>query len=176
MGTLSTKGTVSFFRFTSMAVQGGGPGTLPVEDFRKLQAVIAHLPDDHSQLPPPGHRIVLQVAKRSKVLARVYDRANMPDSVLEILRLTGSGIRPLLMNFAPPDKKWTLSEFSEAGILPDAIGIRSPNDVLTLAASPDRSLIVQRFLFVNPRTQITDLHLHCARLAHSRRPLSHALK
>ncbi len=60
------------------------------------------------------------------------------------------------MNFAP-DKKWTLSEFSEAGILPDAIGIRSPNDVLTLVASPDRSLIVQRFLFVNPRTQITDL-------------------
>jgi hypothetical protein len=104
MGTLSTKGTVSFFRFTSMAVQGGGPGTLPVEDFRKLQAVIAHLPDDHSQLPPPGHRIVLQVAKRSKVLARVYDRANMPDSVLEILRLTGSGIRPLLMNFAPPTR------------------------------------------------------------------------
>jgi WD40 repeat protein len=152
---ISTKGTISFFRYTSSAIQGSGPGALPVEDFKKLQPLIASLPDDHSHLPPPGHRLVLQVAKGTRVLARVYDRANMPDSVLEILRLAGTDIKPLVMDF-PPEKKWTQGEFGEAGIPPDAIGIGTPKDILTLAVSPDRSLIVRQALWYNPRTQILD--------------------
>jgi hypothetical protein len=152
---VSTTGTISFTRVTSSAIQGGGPETLPVEDFKKLQPLIASLPDDHSQLPPPGHRLVLQVAKGTGVQARVYDRANMPESVLEILRLAGTDIKPLAMNFEP-EKKWTLGEFGEASIPPNAIGFRSPKDILTLAVSPDRSLIVQQALWYDPRTQIMD--------------------
>jgi WD40 repeat protein len=153
---ISTEGTVSFTRVTPMAIQGGGPGLLPADDFLRLQALITSLPGDHSQLPPQGRRILLQVVQGTKTLARVYDRANMPDKVLEILRLTGTGIKPVVLDFAP-DKKWWLNEFNDAGISANAIGIRTPEDSVTLAVSPDRSLIVQRFLFVGPRTQITDL-------------------
>jgi WD40 repeat protein len=152
---ISTEGTVSSFRFTFSDIQGSGPGALPLEDFKKLQHLIASLPDDHSQLPPLGHRLVLQVAQGTGVVARVYDRANMPEHVLEILRLAGADIKPLVTEFAP-EKQWTPDQFSDAGISPDAIGIRSPRDILTLAASPDRSLIVRQALWYNPRTEIVD--------------------
>jgi WD40 repeat protein len=152
---VSTKGTLSFFRYSQPSIMGGGPWTLPPEDFKKLQGLAANLPDDHLHLPPPGHRLVLQVAKGNGVLARVYDRANMPDRVLEVLRLTGTDIRPLVANFEP-EKKWALGEFAEAGIPPDAIGISMPKDVLTLAVSPDRSLIVRQALYQRAITQIMD--------------------
>lgn len=152
---VSTKGTLSFFRYTPPAIQGGGPWTLPVEDFKKLQPLIVSLPDDHSQLPPPGHRLVLQVAKGTGVLARVYDRANLPGSVLEILRLAGTDIKPLVTNFEA-EKKWTLDKFSEACIPPNAIGFRLPKDLLNLAVSPDHSLIVRQALYSNATTQVVD--------------------
>lgn len=153
--TVSTKGTISFFRFTSMAMQGSGPGRLPAEDFKKLKTLITELPDDHSRLPPPGHRLVLQVVKGTGVLARVYDRANMPDSVLEILRLTGSGIRPLVMDFQP-DQKWAGEQGSEAVVSPNSIGIETPKDRLALAISPDRSLIVEQCVNSTATTEIVD--------------------
>jgi WD40 repeat protein len=152
---VSTKGTISFYRNSQSAIQGGGPWTLPAEDFITLQALAASLPDDGAQLPPPGHRLVLQAARGTGVEARVYDRANMPDGVLEILRLAGTGIKPLASNF-PAEKKWTKAEFGEAGILPNAIGIGMPRDILTLAVSPDQSLIVRQTLYQRHLTQIVD--------------------
>jgi hypothetical protein len=67
-------------------------------------------------MPPAGHRIVLQLATGNEVVACVYDRANAPESVLEILRLGHSGIRPLTLDFSP-QKKWPLTELSERAFL-----------------------------------------------------------
>jgi WD40 repeat protein len=152
---VSTKGTLSFFRYTPRAIQGGGPVNLPAQDFEELQPLIKTLPDDHSQLPPPGHRLVLQVPSGTGVVARVYDRANLPDSVLEILRLAGTDIKPLVTNFEA-EKKWTLDKFNQAGILPNTIGFRLPQDFLNLAVSPDHCLIVRQALYSTATTQVVD--------------------
>ena len=151
---VSKKGTLSFFRHTQPSIMGGGPWTIPAEDFGKLQSLVASLPDDHALLPPLGHRLVVQVAKGPGVLARVYDRANLPDRILQTLRLAGIDIKPMVPSFEA-EKKWTLDKFSETGIPPNVIGFRLPKDFLNLALSPDQSLIVRRPLFAT-MTQVVN--------------------
>jgi WD40 repeat protein len=168
--SVSSDGTVSTQRITPFAVQGAGPGQLAADDLKTSQPLIAtlsaHPPDDYSHLPPLGRRVVLQVRTGTKILARVYDRADMPDSVLEILGLAGATHGPLTMNFTPSNVP-TEAEFAEQEVPPDVIGIRRTNprdpvtkalraDTVTLAVSPDRSLIVTRYLPFDGRIRVTD--------------------
>jgi WD40 repeat protein len=90
-------------------------------------------------------------------LARVYDRANVPDSVLEILRLSHSEIRPITLDF-PPQKKWPVAKLSKTGIPADAIRFRGPDieETTILAISPDRYLTVRQVLHDTPAVTITD--------------------
>ena len=154
---VSTEGTVSYFYHSSGGVKGSGPNELLREEFEKLNQLIGGLPDDGSKLPPPGRRMVLQVATASEVLARVYDRANLPKVVLELLRLSHSQIRPLTLDF-PPQKKWPLGEISKTGIPSDAIGIRGPDmeESTILAISSDRYMTVRQVLHDTPAVTITD--------------------
>ncbi len=141
-----------------------------MENLKVLQPLIVSLralpPDDYSQLPPPGRRVVLRITKGGEIVARVYDRADMPDSVLEVLGLMGATHGPLTMDFTPT-KTGKLEEFDEQNIPPDTVGIRRPNpndpvtkalraDSVLLAISPDRSLTVKRYLPFDGRTVITD--------------------
>src|SRR6267143_3033681 len=103
---VSIKGTISFFQVTPFDVKGGGPENLPKENLERLNQLIAHLPDDGSRLPPPGRRLVIRVASGGDVLVRVYDRANAPDEILEILRLTQSRIKSWAPSIAHLSK-WT---------------------------------------------------------------------
>lgn len=168
--SVSSDGTVSMLRVTPSAIQGGGPDQLPADNLKTLQPLIAslrsHPPDDHLRLPPPGRRVVLRIAKGTEILARVYDRADMPDSVLEILGLTGATHGPLTMDFSP-ERTVAADEFGEHDIPPDTVGIRSMNardpvtkalraDTVILAISPDRSLTVKRYLPFDGRTVVTD--------------------
>jgi WD40 repeat protein len=111
---VSANGTISFFQVTPLDVKGSGPENLPKENLERLNQLIAHLPDDGSRLPPPGRRLVIRVASGGDVLVRVYDRANAPDKILEILRLTHSRIK----SWAPsiePLSKWTAGDYSYYG-------------------------------------------------------------
>lgn len=101
---VSTEGTVSFFHFSPGGVKGGGPERLPKEDIERLNHLIEHVPDDGSRLPPPGRRLVIRVATGIDVRVRVYDRANTPDEILEILRLTQSHIKSWAPSFEPTNK------------------------------------------------------------------------
>jgi hypothetical protein len=151
--TVSDGGVVAMTRITPSAVQGGGPDQLPADALKMLRPLMAslrdHMPDDYSRLPPRGRRVVLQVSKGKEILARVYDRADMPASLVEILGLTGATHGPLLMEFSP-------ASTGTEGIPPDTLGVRMPHprdpvtkalraDTVTLAVSPDRSLIATRF-------------------------------
>jgi len=111
---VSTEGTISFFQVSPRNVKGSGPERLPNENVKKLNQLIAHLPDDGSRLPPPGRLLVIRVATGDDVLVRVYDRADAPDEILEILRLTQSRI----MSWAPsiePLSKWSAGDYSSYG-------------------------------------------------------------
>jgi WD40 repeat protein len=52
-------------------------------------------------LPPANRRLLVQAFVNRRSVSKIYDRANLPDDVLEILRLTGGGIRPFVIEFAP---------------------------------------------------------------------------
>jgi WD40 repeat protein len=68
--------------------KGGGPTTIPADDLKRLDKLLSKLPDDGARLPPPNRRIVLQVPAGDHFRVRVYDRANAPDVVWEIIRLS----------------------------------------------------------------------------------------
>lgn len=150
-------GTVSSFRRGSFGVQGGGLDQLTEDELARLNHLIGKLPDDNSKLPPGGHRIVLQVAAGREILARVYDLANAPETVLEILRLSHSGIRPIALDLSP-QKKWPVAELSKTEIPADAIRFRGPDieETTILAISPDRYLTVRQVLHDTPAVTITD--------------------
>lgn len=73
--------------------------TIPKADWQQLDKLLLKLPDDGGRLPPLGRRLVLQVPEGDHSLARVYDRANAPDEVLDILRLSISLIRSWVPEF-----------------------------------------------------------------------------
>ena len=131
---------------------------MPVVDLYEVFSVLCHLlPDDNSKLPPLGHRMVLQVAIGSEISARAYDLANAPETVLEILRVSHSGIRPITLDF-PPQKKWPVGELSKTGIPADALRFRGPDveETTILAISPDRYLTVRQVLHDTLAVTITD--------------------
>jgi WD40 repeat protein len=151
-------------RRTPLAIQGGGPDQLPADALKILRPLLTslrgHMPDDYSRLPPRGRRVVLQLSRGSEILARVYDRADMPDRVVEILGLTGATQGPLTMEFKP-------ARTDAEGIPPDTLGVRMPHpkdpvtkalraDTVTLAISPDGSLVATRHLPFDGRLVVTD--------------------
>jgi len=130
--SVSTKGRVSYFQYDSGGFKGSGYPVLPKHDLKRLRLLAANLPDDHSQLPLPGRRLIIEAAISGKRSVRVYDRANMPDAVLQIIRLTGAGIQPWTIHF-PPEKVAPADEFVAAGIPIPSYERVSPDGSLKVA-------------------------------------------
>jgi hypothetical protein len=162
-------GTVSMTRVTPMALQGGGPARLPAEKSRTMQKLILdllrHPPDDHGRLPPPGRRLVLHVEGGNETVTRVYDRADIPSPVMEVLGLIGATSGPIWMDFKPSVR--TMAGLGEPPVPVNATGIRVPHHrdpvtngsqapTATLAIGPDNLMIVTHYFFINARTMVTD--------------------
>ena len=138
--TVSTKGTVMMQRHTSMAIQGGGPYKLSDEKFKELGPLMADLPDDHSRLPPKGRRLVVQAVTPSGIVARVYDKANLPEGVLEMLRVVGADTWPIFpFPDYQPDGRWDEWLAAQAREKMSEIGM-GESDSRPLAISPDGKL------------------------------------
>jgi len=105
-------------------------GVLTAEQSQRVQAILAGLPDDHARLPPPGRRLIVA----ANGLVHVYDRANLPDSVIELSGMAGCNIAPWGMSF-PLSQWWTLEQFVDAGI-------HLPMYPIAPVFSPDRSVEV----------------------------------
>lgn len=116
--SVTTDGRVATFLRSVGSAKGYGPRKLSEDAWKRLQGLLAHLPEDFSQLPPAGRRVVLQVPSPAGVIARVYDRANAPGQVLEILRLTESGVT----SFVPKIQakaEWRVGSHSALAVSPD---------------------------------------------------------
>jgi WD40 repeat protein len=79
----------------------GGGFTIAPDDVKRLNELLAKLPDDGLRLPPAGRRLLIQAAAGAKSIVKVYDRANAPDEVLEILRVSNSQIDAWMPGFQP---------------------------------------------------------------------------
>lgn len=91
--------------------------------------------------------MVVQAESKAGVVARVYDRANLPEQILAMLRLTeATGMGPIVLRFDAP-KKW--ERWWNTGA-PNLIGVEKselPYMMLgsdVLAASDDRTWIVKQ--------------------------------
>ncbi len=96
---VSTDWQVYSFSIGPFGAKGSGYWKITGTDQKRLDTLLSNLPDDGHRLPPPDRRMVLQVPQGDHCLARVYDRANAPDDVCEILRLSLSRIRSYTLTF-----------------------------------------------------------------------------
>ncbi len=112
--TISNDGKVEYFSRRAFGSKGGCCSQIDKDELERVSQLVANLPSDHSRLPPNGRRLVLQIPSGDKPDVRVYDLANAPDTVLELLRLTESGIRSHVLWFTP-ETEWTAWENSVDG-------------------------------------------------------------
>jgi hypothetical protein len=63
---------------------------LSEDELKRLDDLLASLPDDDLKLPPPGRRIVVQVFEQDHWKIRVYDGNSAPPEVLSLLALIGN--------------------------------------------------------------------------------------
>jgi WD40 repeat protein len=136
---ISTDWQSNHISFTSLGARGSDR-TVDTNNRSRLEELLKNIPDDQAHLPPPGRRVAIQTFDGNRSQIRVFDRANAPDAVLEIIRLSGSGIRSWLPQFEPTGE-WRAH--------------RETNGVLFL--SPDGQMIVSgcgdgEFKFWNPTT------------------------
>jgi hypothetical protein len=98
---VSVTGELSSFADGGGEARGGGGGKLPPEDFARLQQLIDNLPDDHHRVPPAKRRITVEVFRNGGAIVRLYDSADLPAEIIEIIRLTGARIEIVTPVFKP---------------------------------------------------------------------------
>jgi hypothetical protein len=84
---VSTNGAVRSYFVSNSDARSGKVGQLSTDDFQKLAEALAKLPDDLSQLPPAGRRVVVQVWENDRWRVRVYDGNHLPPEVKAVLEL-----------------------------------------------------------------------------------------
>lgn len=89
---VAENGYINHFFYSQYDWHSGGGASLSASEMKRLGKLLEELPPDHSRLPPAGRRLMLQTMDHSRLLTRVYDRANAPEVVWEILSLCQSGI------------------------------------------------------------------------------------
>lgn len=109
-------GRIRFLRYTSHAIQGGGGVTLAGENLERLRALLKKLPPSSSRVLTDQRKLVLQRFEDDSVQASTYDYANAPESVLEILRITGIG-EPVWTVRIPEDGQWQAHRHDEGGLV-----------------------------------------------------------
>jgi WD40 repeat protein len=111
---ISNEGKVEYFSHSAFDSKSGCCSQIDKNELDRIGQLLANLPDDYSRLPPKGRRLVLQIPSRDKYDVRVYDLANAPDTVLELLRLSKSPIRSHVLWFTP-ETEWAAWENSVTG-------------------------------------------------------------
>jgi WD40 repeat protein len=114
-----------------MGGSGSWHGPIPDTDRKRLDELLSKLPEDRGRLPPLPRRVLLQVPEGEHSRARVYDLANAPDEVLEILRLSQSGIRSWAWQFKP-EKDLTVGDATRNGTRNGLLAL-TPNRQLVFA-------------------------------------------
>jgi WD40 repeat protein len=112
------------------------------EGVKQLDKLLAALPGDGARLPPPDRRLLVQADPGGHLLTRVYDRANLPDRLREILRLAGCHVQEWVPQFTA-DSRIDSCGFDFGGFL---------------AWSPDRQQIL--YVLANRPLQFWDPATH----------------
>ena len=82
---ITTNGACHSYFVSNTSTQTAEPRQLLTTDLQKLTESLARLPDDNSQLPPAGRRVVVQVWEGGAWHVRVYDGRKLPAEVKALL-------------------------------------------------------------------------------------------
>lgn len=124
---ISTDGEGRWFSRGSLGTKGSCCSKIGKLQLERIDQLLARLPEDHSQIPPNGQRVLFQIPESGKYKARVYDLANAPDEILELLRLAKTGFRSKVLHF-DPESEW--------------FGSNQPASYGGLAVTPDKRHII----------------------------------
>lgn len=132
---VSTAGEFHTFQDGEFGSQGGG-GKLPADDLTRLESLMDDLPEDGHRVPPANRRIVVRVQRNGAQTVRLYDKANLPDEIIEMIRRTGARIEIPSPVFQP-DRVWSPDDAKSLGLSGTSRpwGIRNP-----FISSPDGSV------------------------------------
>ena len=82
---VATNGACRSYLISNTGADSTSPRQLSSEATQKLDALVAHLPDDGAQLPLAGRRVVVQTVADGKWQVRVYDGRKLPPEVKALL-------------------------------------------------------------------------------------------
>ncbi|HEY4261756.1 MAG TPA: WD40 repeat domain-containing protein [Schlesneria sp.] len=93
-GTLiSRDGTVSHFSHSARGTKGSGGERMRPEQLQQLDKLLSKLPEDGARLPVADRRLFVEKTDGSgQSIARVYDRADLPDEILSIAKFCQAAI------------------------------------------------------------------------------------
>lgn len=84
---ISTGYDTSDFHYTGFGIQGAYEEKIAPEKIERLHELLSSLPPDGGRLPPLEFRLLIQADEGESFAVRFYDRRNLPDEVLSLLRL-----------------------------------------------------------------------------------------
>lgn len=120
------------YTFSSGSSHGiSNPKVLPEDFLPRRRRFTSDLPDDGHLLPPRGNRIVVQAVTNHGIEVRVYDRQNLPDEVIELVRVTDSQMRITAPEIVPT-RRWDTEDLTQN---PDFSPVLKSFRVLDLEAS-----------------------------------------
>jgi hypothetical protein len=118
----------------------GGTGKLLPESLARIESLIERLPEDGHRVPPPERRLLVTVHRNDQNLVRLYDTANLPDKIIELIRVTGVRISvrtPVLH----PDTVWSAKQTETSGLWA-AKHEECGGDICGLIVSPNKTIAV----------------------------------
>jgi len=97
---VSVSNEIAYFSFSFLGSKGSGFPKIDDINARKLDKILSSLPPEPKR-PPKSRRVLVSVPDGSSWNTRIYDRANMPEDILEISRITKRSVPSIVLSINP---------------------------------------------------------------------------
>ena len=97
---VSVSNVIAYFSASSRGFKGGGFPKIDDINARELDKILNSLPPE-PKLPPKSRRVLVSVPDGSNWNTQIYDRANMPEDILELSRITKRSVPSIVLSINP---------------------------------------------------------------------------
>jgi WD40 repeat protein len=150
---------------SSFSTKGSSGDVIPEGDRGRINELISKLPEGEKSLPPRDRRFLLQAKSGESVKTRVYDRAQLPEVVLELLRLSStvsiSSWSPRFLSTGVIQSYTKTSHNGAFGLFPDGKRILSAAEYgpIKIWDTSSRKLLQEFEIELKPRYNIEGMVL-----------------
>ena len=138
---VSVSNIIKYSSFSARGFRGGGFPKIDDINARKLDKILNSLPPEPKR-PPKSRRVLVSVPDGNSWKTRIYDRANMPEDILELSRITKRSVPSIVLSINPV-AEIKAHRRNEGGLA------LSPNEKMLVSGSRNNDLIVW-----NPVTRV----------------------